>query len=188
MPPYELVLVLQEEVHSSLTLHPQIATLNQLFLKCLKEPRYQSPLTINELSKLFNSFYRDLNALVINIYTQSNSTKKQLIAASTYFNNNPKVFDYLLAIANYSTSSIKLLKRSDPDALYQLRIFNYYKFLMVFESIEASHINLLSSINVGEDISLYDKLLRFDNKDIIYQEFLADKIVALKGLDLSFKS
>ncbi|KAG2733887.1 hypothetical protein G9P44_003412 [Scheffersomyces stipitis] len=188
MPPYELVSVLQEEVHSSLTLHPQIATLNQLFLKCLKEPRYQSPLTINELSKLFNSFYRDLNALVINIYTQSNSTKKQLIAASTYFNNNPKVFDYLLAIANYSTSSIKLLKRSDPDALYQLRIFNYYKFLMVFESIEASHINLLSSINVGEDISLYDKLLRFDNKDIIYQEFLADKIVALKGLDLSFKS
>ncbi|KAK6456480.1 uncharacterized protein RJT20DRAFT_118798 [Scheffersomyces xylosifermentans] len=184
--PYKLLSVLSDEVSNTLTLHPQIATLNQLFLKCLKEPRYQAPLTIVELSSLFKSFYRDLNSLVINIFTSSNSTKKSLIANSEYFNANPKVFDYLLAIANYSTSSIKLLKRSDNDALYQLRIFNYYKFLTVAESIEATHLSLFNSINSGESVTLYDKLFRFDQKDIIYQEFLEEKLSVLRGLQLSF--
>ncbi|KAK6460574.1 hypothetical protein DFJ63DRAFT_320737 [Scheffersomyces coipomensis] len=183
--PYLLLSTLSEEVRSSLVLHPQITTLNQLFLKYLKEPRYQSPLTIVELSHLFQYFYRDLKSLVINIFTQSNSTKKQLISVSNYFNSNPKKFDYLLAIANYSPSSIKLLKRSDPDAILQLRIFNYYKFLIIFESLELAQLNLFNSIN-NDDIKLYDKIFKFDQKDIIYQEFLTEKLTLLKSLNLSF--
>ncbi|KAK6202491.1 uncharacterized protein RJT21DRAFT_112448 [Scheffersomyces amazonensis] len=183
--PYLLAGSLSEEVRSASDLHPQITTLNQLFLKYLKEPRYQSPLTIDELSDLFQYFYRDLKSLIVNIFTQSNSTKKSLIASSNYFNSNPKKFDYLLAIANYSSSSIKLLKRSDPDALLQLRIFNYYKFLIIFESLESAQLNLFNSIN-NDDIKLYDKIFRFDQKDIIYQEFLTEKLANLKALKLPF--
>lgn len=186
-PPFKLITTLEQEVKSNITLHPQIASFIQLFLKYLKEPRYQAPLTISELSNLFKKFYEDLNVLIICIFTQSNSTKKQLISHCDYFNENPKVFDYLLAIANYSTSSIRLLKRSDNDALYQLRVFNYYKLVTILQSIHLAELELFNSISLGDEVSLYDKLFRFDNKDTVYQEFLQDKLDALKKLDLSFK-
>ncbi|RLV90911.1 hypothetical protein JA1_004214 [Spathaspora sp. JA1] len=185
--PYKLLETLHEEVRTNLTLHPQISSLIQLFLKYLKEPRYQSPLTVEELSHLFNKFYQDLNVLAIGIISQSNTTKKQLISNCQIFNQYPKNFDYLLAIANYSTSSIKLLKRSDDDALYQLRVFNYYKFLIIFESINLAQLELFNSINIGDDVTLYDKIFKFDQKDIIYQEFFDDKLSNLKKLNLSFR-
>ncbi|EMG48776.1 hypothetical protein SBY92_004089 [Candida maltosa Xu316] len=185
--PYKLINTLEEEVKTNISLHPQITAFIQLFLRYLKEPRYQSPLGIAELSDLFKKFYQDLNVLVICIYTQSNSTKKQLISHCDYFNNNPKVFDYLLAIANYSASSIRLLKRTDHDALYQLRVFNYYKLITIFEAINLAELELFKSISLGDEVSLYDKLFRFDHKDTIYQEFLQDKLDSLRKLDLSFK-
>lgn len=187
-PPFKLISTLEQEVKSNITLHPQVSSFIQLFLKYLKEPRYQSPLTIPELSSLFKKFYQDLNVLIICIFTQSNSTKKQLISNCDYFNEHPKVFDYLLAIANYSTSSIRLLKRTDNDALYQLRVFNYYKLVTILETIKLAELELFKSISLGDEISLYDKLFRFDQKDTIYQEFLQDKLDALKKLNLSFKN
>lgn len=186
-PPYPLLSKLEEDVKTNLILHPQISSFIQLFLRYLKEPRYQAPLTITELSTLFKKFYQDLNVLTICIFTQSNSTKKQLISHCDYFNENPKVFDYLLAIANYSTSSIRLLKRSDNDALYQLRVFNYYKLLTIFESIHLAELELFQSVSLGDDICLYDKIFRFDQKDTIYQEFLQEKLNCLRQLNLSFK-
>ncbi|ODV82173.1 uncharacterized protein CANTADRAFT_39137, partial [Suhomyces tanzawaensis NRRL Y-17324] len=182
---FPLLHQLHHEVKSSLDLKSQVTSLIALFLKYLKEPRYQSPLTISELSSLFHYFYKDLNALVIHAYTLSNSTKKQLIALSATFNQNPKTFDYLLAIANYSTSSIKLLKRSDNDALYQLRVFNYYKFLTIFETIEQAQLTLYDSTNTAEE-SLYDKIFRFDERDVIYQEFLEEKLDLLRRLQVPF--
>ncbi|KAG7663492.1 uncharacterized protein J8A68_003039 [[Candida] subhashii] len=187
IPPYKSVQALREDVELNLTLHPKIQTLIQLFLKYLKEPRYQAPLTVSELSKLFHNFYQDLNVLAIGIYTQSNSTKKSLISNCDYFNDNPKVFDYLLAIANYSTSAVKMLKRTDDDALYQLRIFNYYKFLVIFQSIHLAQLELFSSVSLGDDVSLYERIFKFDQKDIIYSEFLQEKLDKLKRLELSFK-
>lgn len=185
--PYQLVDALLDEVKSTLVLHPLVSSLINLFLKYLKEPRYQSPLTIKELSSLFQYFYKDLKSLAIASFAQSNSTKKQLIASCATFNKNPKIFDYLLAISNYSSSSIKLSKRTDKDALYQLRVFNYYKFLYIFETIELAQMKLFKSINNGEENSLYDKVFRFDQKDIIFQEFLEEKLDLLRDLNLPFR-
>ena len=74
-PPYPLLSKLEEDVKTNLILHPQISSFIQLFLRYLKEPRYQAPLTITELSTLFKKFYQDLNVLTICIFTQSNSQK-----------------------------------------------------------------------------------------------------------------
>lgn len=194
-------------------LHPLIIQLIQGFLKYLKEPRYQAPLTLDELSKLFQYFYNDLNLLTVNVYTQLNSTKKKLISSSKIFEENGKKFDYLLAISNFLASTVKLIKRTDPEACFQLRIFNYYKFITIFETLEAAQRILLgpsttssstvtstagsgasngpgssapigSSSSSDDESSLYDKIFRFDQKDIIYQEFLDDKLSALKSLEL----
>lgn len=183
---YDVLPILEDEVKSGFVLHSQIGSLLDHFLKYLKEPRYQSPLTIAELSNLFQRFYKDLQSTIVGLYTLSNSTKKQLIANSEYFKSEPQKFDYLLAISSYSSSSIKLVKRSDPDALVQLRIFNYYKFLRIFESIENAILNLFTSKSLGEGTTLFEKIFKFDQRDIIYQEFLDEKLSALKNLDIPF--
>ncbi|CAI5755568.1 unnamed protein product [Candida verbasci] len=182
--PYKIIDRLHDEVKTNIKLNQQVISLIQSFVKYLKEPRYQSPLTINELSDLFKRFYQDLNVLIICVYTQSNSTKKQLISECDYFNENPKIFDYLLAIANYSNSSIRLLKRSDNDALYQLRVFNFYKFLIILESINLAEHELFRS---GDDVTLYDEIFKFDQRDIIYEEFLKEKLDTLKELNIPFE-
>lgn len=173
-------------------IHPQVNLLLKGFLKYLKEPRYQAPLTIEELSKLFQYFYKDLNSLTINLYTQLNSNKKKLISSSQTFLENEKKFDYLLAIANFLALTVKLTRREDKEALTQLRIFNYYKFLTIFETIERAQEKLFGTINNNpnmnefdeESTSLYDKIFRFEQKDIIFQEFLEEKIGVLKKLEL----
>lgn len=186
---YEVVKLLQEEITKDPP--PVNAAVTQLvngFVRYLKEPRYQSPLTLSELSVLFHNFYQDLNSTVITVYTQSNSIKKQLISNCRYFKQNPHQFDYLLSIANYSSSSIKLVKRTDPDAVRQLRIFNVYKFLVVFNIIEQGQISLFKSINNKEDdISLYDKIFRFDEKALIIQDHLDHKLAELRQLHLPFE-
>lgn len=185
---HELLLILKDEVHTLDKISsPQVSALGQSFVKYLKEPRYQSPLTIKELSTLFHLYYKDLHSLVIQQFTGSQSTKKHLIANSVYFNSNPKVFDYLLAIANYSSSSIKLLKRNDADALFQLRVFNYYKFLVIIEIIEREQLALFN-LALNDENTLFDKIFRFDQKDIIYQEFLEEKLAGLKQTAVSFKN
>lgn len=190
---YQLILIVSNEVHSNICqhLHPSVSQLVSGFIKYLKEPRYQSPLTLSELSRLFQSFYQDLNSLIINIYTQSNSNKRNLLSNSQYFGENPKDFDYLLAIANYSSSSIKLSKRSDPEANLQLRVFNFYKFLIIFESIERAQFDLFNSCNNPSDdneIILYNKIFKFDEKDIAIQSILDEKLTLLKNLNLPFTS
>lgn len=184
----KLLQILEEEVRgNSDNLNGQISQLVQSFIKYLKEPRYQSPLTLPELALLFTNFYKDLNSLVINLYTQSNSVKKQLISSSEYFKTHPDDFDYLLAIANYSTSSVKLLKRTDPEAVIQLRVFNYYKFITIMEAIEKAQLELFNTNNtLDEGISLLEKIFKFDQRDIILQEFLNEKLDALKKLNLPF--
>lgn len=184
----KLLLILEEEVRdNSVHMNEQISQLVQSFIKYLKEPRYQSPLTLPELALLFSNFYKDLNSLVINLYTQSNSVKKQLISSSEYFRIHADDFDYLLAIANYSTSSVKLLKRTDLDAVLQLRVFNYYKFITIVEAIEKAQAELFNSNNtLDEGISLLEKIFKFDQRDIILQEFLNEKLDALKKLKLPF--
>lgn len=184
----KLLLILEEEVcGNSVHMNEQISQLVQSFIKYLKEPRYQSPLTLPELALLFSNFYKDLNSLVINLYTQSNSVKKQLISSSEYFRTHADDFDYLLAIANYSTSSVKLLKRTDLDAVLQLRVFNYYKFITIVEAIEKAQAELFNSNNtLDEGISLLEKIFKFDQRDIILQEFLNEKLDALKKLKLPF--
>lgn len=186
LPAFNILLSLEDEVKEDTVFDPKVSSLVNLFIKYLKEPRYQSPLTISELSKLFQLFFKDLNALVLGLYTQSRTTKKELIAKSSYFNKHPHQFDYLLAIANYSTSSVKLSKRSDGEALQQLRIFNYYKFLYVFYVIEKSQYLLFDSVSGNEDIRLYEKIYRFDQRDILLQEYLDKKIADLRCLNLSF--
>ncbi|KAM9926700.1 hypothetical protein OXX80_010509, partial [Metschnikowia pulcherrima] len=44
-------------------LHPKVDALVSAFVAYLKEPRYQNPLTLIELKKLFDAFYEDLNSL-----------------------------------------------------------------------------------------------------------------------------
>lgn len=190
VPEYELIDILANEAKSDVVpLHPQLGLLVQAFIRYLKEPRFQSPLTILELSELFRKFYQDLNTLTINVYSQSNSNKKQLISNSQHLKSCPELFDYLLAIANYSSSSIKLVKRTDPSALLQLRIFNFYKFIITFEMIEKALNMLFNSVNNNhEDVKLFDKIFRFDERDLIIQEFLDQKLLTLRKLKLSIES
>lgn len=186
---YSLVKQLETEIsNGNIPFNTPVNQLIQGFIKYLKEPRYQTPLSINELSQLFSNFYKDLNATVITTYTQSNNAKKSLISGSEYFKNHPKMFDYLLAIANYSSSSIKLVKRTDQQALAQLRIFNLYKFLVVLNIIEKSQESLLKLVNNHDDISLYDKIFRFHEKDMVVEDYFKKKITALKSLNLRFES
>lgn len=185
---YELLLILNLEAKENCeNLNIQVSQLVQSFLKYLKEPRYQSPLTLPELATLFSNFYKDLNSLVVNLYTQSNSIKKQLIASSEHFRNHGDEFDYLLAIANYSSPSVKLVKRTDLEAAMQLRVFNYYKFITIFEVVETAQKILFNSNNsADEGISLLEKIMKFDQRDIILQEFLNEKLESLKKLKLLF--
>lgn len=184
---YPVLSSLKEEVHStSRNLNPQVIQLVHAFVAYLKEPRFQAPLTLQELSQLFKNFYSDLDILCVNLYTQSNSVKKQLIAQSDYFRNHPEEYDYLLAIAN-SKSSSKLAKRTDIEAVYQLRVFNYYKLLYITETIEAAQVELFASCGAtDEDPPLIEKVFRFDERDILFQEFFDDKLQALRDLKLPF--
>lgn len=169
-------------------LHPKVVALVQAFLNYLKEPRYQNPLSVGELSRLFSEFYDDLNSLVLDIYTQLNSNKRLLIQQSIIFSADDTTYDYLNAIANYSSNSLsKLLKRSDPSALYQLRVFTYYKFLTVCKSIDLAQTVLFSSTAPSESIPLYQKLLRYDLRDIAFQELITEKIHILRNLNLSIE-
>ncbi|QEL59846.1 hypothetical protein CJJ09_001933 [Candidozyma auris] len=103
------------EVHENVSggIHPSVSALVDAFIVYLKEPRYSNPLGLAELSQLFANFYADLNSLVIYIYTQSNSNKRQLLQNSAIFQNDQKTFDYLVALSQYSTSSIKRSPASD---------------------------------------------------------------------------
>ncbi|RLV88361.1 hypothetical protein JA9_004228 [Meyerozyma sp. JA9] len=173
---------IRKEVETISSFHPSISALTQSFVRYLREPRFQAPLSLDELKVLFSSFYDDLNGLAINVYTQSNSCKKRLIARSDHFNAHPHHYDYLLAIANYSSSSIKLSKRTDDESLMQLRVFNYYKFLTVTKALECAHTELFSASTSPDGSSLHEKLQRFDHHDIVFQEFLDDKLEAMKDI------
>lgn len=199
---YSLTSTLLDEVSNEVELHPQINQLINVFVRYLKEPKYQQPLQIDELSTIFHQFYRDLNCLIINFYTNSNSIKKQLIKSSKFFNENDSIFDYLLAIANSknngngkgngttgtgangSNGSGKLIKRYDSYALHQSRIFNYYKFIIIFQSIELAQKKLFNTLL--HDLTLYDKVFKFEQRDIIHEEFLYEKIDLLKLENLNF--
>lgn len=165
-------------------LHPKIDALVNAFLNYLKEPRYKNPLTLAELGKLFHAFYHDLNSLVFNIYTQLNTNKRLLLQRSEIFKSDSQKYNYLNAIANYSSSSIKLVKRSDPDALYQLRVFGLYKFLTIWNAVEHAQAKLFSSCSSADSPSLYHRLLRFDQRDIEVQTLLDAKIQLLRELHL----
>ena len=96
------------------------------------------------------------------------------------------MFDYLLAIANYSTSSIRLLKRSDNDALYQLRVFNYYKLLTIFESIHLAELELFQSVGLVTTFvctTRYFVLIRRTQ----YTKSFTGELNCLRQLNLSFK-
>ncbi|GEQ70443.1 hypothetical protein JCM33374_g4120 [Metschnikowia sp. JCM 33374] len=186
MPSFTLLQDLIAEVNhfTEKGLHPKVDALVCAFLNYLKEPRFQNPLTLSELRELFDAFYEDLNSLVFHIYTQSNTNKRQLLQKSHVFKSDPKTFDYLNAIANYSSSSIKLSKRSDPDALYQLRIFGFYKFITILRTIELAHLKLYSSSNSPDLTPLYEKVFRFDRRDIEIQNLLSEKIKILRQMNL----
>lgn len=183
---YSLISTLLEEVCKEIQLHPQISQLILGFVRYLKEPRYQLPLNIDELSRIFSQFYRDLNCLIVNFYTNSNNIKKLLIKNSSFLNEHDNFFDYLLAIANNGNTqgNGKLVKRLDPDALHQLRVFNYYKFIVIFQSIELAQKVLFESLL--DDLTLYDKVFKFEQKDLIHEEFLYEKIEQLKLEKLPF--
>lgn len=187
MSQYKLVQELEEGIvrHQG-TLHSQLSGLVDGFVRYLKEPRYQSPLTLQELSRLFGLFYKDLNSVAFNLYCLSNTSKKQLINNCGYFRDHRQDFDYLMAIANYLSSSIKLVKRSDELAMKQLRIFNLYKFHSTLHAIELAHNKLFQTVAKGEDVMLYDKIFRFDQKDVIFQEFLDEKLEALRKENICF--
>lgn len=176
------------EVHGNTAsgIHPTVLALVDGFLVYLREPRYQNPLLLDELARLFQSFYGDLNSLVINIYTQLNTNKRQLLQKSHVFNSDPDTFDYLVAIANYSSSSIKLVKRTDPQALKQLRVFAFYKFLTILDTIEKAQYDLFSASSPGDRSTLYDKIFRFDERDIKSQTLLSEKIRVLRNLNLPY--
>lgn len=170
------------EVHrlTAAEIHPKVTALVQAFVAYLKEPRYLNPLTLAELLSLFQAFFADLNSLAIYIYTQLNTNKRQLLQRSDVFRERSAEFDYLGAIANYLSSSIKLVRRDDPQALYQLRVFAYYKFLTVLDTIEKAQVDLFSSGTADE--TLYDKIFRFDSRDIAIQSLLSEKLALLKNL------
>lgn len=188
MTDFEIIKSLTSEVNHHTNLHISITQLIHNFLKYLKEPRYQNPLTIEEISHLFQCFYKDLNSLIVYVFTQSNSTKKQLISNCQYFKDHPQKFDYLLAISNYSSSSIKLVKRTDDEALNQLRIFNFYKFLIIHKSMELSSFKLFNSVNDKDDDSLFDKLFKFNEKDLLIQDLLDKKMSLLKSFKIPLKN
>lgn len=183
--PYPLIGLLHAEAKLA-PLNAQLSKLVTAFHSYLKVPRYLAPLTLKELRVLFYRFYRDLTAIALSIFAKSNSSKKLLIASSALFNENAMVFDYLVAISNYSSSSIRLSRRLDAHALYQLRVFNFYKFVTIQESVEAAQRELFLSTTTTEDASLYDKLLRFSEEDIVFQEFLEEKLMVLRDLKLPF--
>lgn len=176
------------EVHGNTAggIHPTVLALVDAFLAYLREPRYQNPLSLNELASLFQNFYADLDSLVIYTYTQLNTNKRSLLQKSMVFNADQESFDYLLAIANYSTSSIKLVKRSDSAALKQLRVFAYYKLLTILDTVEKAQYDLFSSGNPNDKSTLYDKIFRFDERDIRMQRLFSEKILVLHNLNLSF--
>ncbi|CAH6722048.1 hypothetical protein CLIB1444_08S00672 [[Candida] jaroonii] len=188
MTDFEIIKSLTLEVNHHTNLHISISQLIHNFLKYLKEPRYQNPLTIEEISHLFQCFYKDLNSLITYVFTQSNSTKKQLISNCQYFKENSQKFDYLLAISNYSSSSIKLVKRTDDEALNQLRIFNFYKFLIIHKSMELSAFKLFNSVNDKDDDSLFEKLFKFNEKDLLIQDLLDKKMSLLKSFKIPLKN
>ena len=180
---------LHEEICKySKTLHPQVSQLVEAFFGFLRQPQFSTPITISNLSKLFKEFYDDLNTLVIMIYTHSTSNKKKLIAKSEYFASHPDEFDYLLAIANFSAPASKFPKRSDEAALYQLRVFHYYKFLAIYETIEEATRRLFLSTGPDDEIVLLEKVLKFEERDIIIQEFLNEKLEALRAMNLLISS
>lgn len=189
--PYDLVGVIDNEARAPPGLHPQILLLVTAFLRYLKEPRYQLPLTLPELLRLFQLFSKDLNLVVIHLYTQLNTNKRQLLASLAHFAAHPHQFDYLLAIAAYSTSSLKLMKRTDAAAVAQLRVFNYYKLVTIFGALELAQNHLFNSVS-SEDgpelVRLYDKVLRFDHRDVVIQRFLDQKLRLLRALDLPFST
>lgn len=166
-------------------IHPMVAALVHAFTVYLKEPRYQNPLTLQELASLFQAFYLHLNSLCIHIYTQLNTNKRQLLRKSAFLSRQPDLYDYLLAIANYSTLSIKLVRRNDPQALYQLRVFSYYKLLTIINTVEKAQYDLFTSRNSPDDeFALYDKIFRFDRDDNLAQKLLSDKIRMLQHLNM----
>lgn len=176
------------EVHGNTAagIHPTVLALVDAFLANLREPRYQNPLSLNELASLFQRFYADLDSLVMYIYTQLNTNKRLLLQKSMVFNGDAESFDYLLAIANYSTSSIKLVKRTDPPAIKQLRVFAYYKLLTILDTVEKAQYDLFSCGNPGDKSTLYDKIFRFDERDIRVQSLFSEKIGVLRNLNLNF--
>lgn len=178
------------EVHENISssIHPTISALVNAFTNSLKEPRYQNPLALPELASLFSAFYDDLNSLVVYIYTQLNTNKRLLLANSRIFQNDPERYDYLTALASYSSLSIKKVRRSDPHALFQLRVFAYYKFMTIMDSIEKAQYDLFSASSTGDRSTLYDKVFRFDDKDIRAQKLWSEKVRLLRHLNLPLSS
>lgn len=178
------------EVHENISsgVHPTVSALVNAFNDYLKEPRYQNPLTLTELSGLFSAFYADLNSLVVFIYTQLNTNKRLLLANSNLFSNDTTHYDYLNALANYSPLSIKSVRRTDPHALFQLRIFAYYKFMTIMDSIEKAQYDLFSLTSSADKSTLYDKVFRFDERDIRAQELWSKKVHSLRQLNLPISS
>lgn len=185
-PRMTLVGTISEEVlqKTESELHPKVSALVSSFVAYLKEPRYQNPLTISELASLFGSFYQDLYGLVFNIYAQLTLCKRQLIQNSQLFAKDLKTYDYLNAIAHYSSSHTKLLKRSDPQAAYQLRVFAYYKAAMIIRTYEKAQSQLFSSVTPGDHTELYYKIFRFDMRDLSIQDLLAEKLAILRKISL----
>lgn len=79
------------------------------------------------------------------------------------------------------------MKRTDPTALMQLRVFNLYKFLVVLDVIERTQVSFLTINNKDDDITLYDKLYKFEERDVISQEYFDKKVEALRKLHLNFE-
>lgn len=181
-----LVDTITNEVTSNVDsdLHPKISALVGAFVTYLKEPRYQNPLTLSELATLFKAFYKDLYGLVFNIYAQLTQCKRQLIQNSLLFASDLQTYDYLNAIAHYSSSHIKLVKRSDPQAAYQLRVFAFYKAATILRSILTAIQSLFASVTPGDRTELYDKIFRFDLRDLSIQELLTEKLAILRKLSL----
>lgn len=184
-PRKQIFSAISDEVHANVSegLHPTILGLVLGFLNYLKEPRYKNPLSLPELTAIFQDFYTDLNSLAVNIYALLNTNKRQLLQKSTVFNTDPERWDYLVAIANYLTSSLKLVKRTDENAMFQIRVFAFYKFLTVMNLIERAQYDLFAS-PASDGVLLYDKLFRFDERDLLTQQLFSEKLALLKRLDL----
>lgn len=177
--------ITEEVLHKTESeLHPKVSALVSAFVAYLKEPRYQNPLTISELASLFGAFYQDLYGLIFNIYAQLTLCKRQLIQNSPLFAKDLKTYDYLNAIAHYSSSHTKLLKRSDPQAAYQLRVFAFYKAATIIRTCEMAQSQLFSSVTPGDHTELYYKIFRFDLRDLSIQDLLNEKLAILRKLSL----